>query len=103
MRIDRSLEAALRQFNESTAEDRRTLFDPPIPDLTLERLREGFLKQAELYRRAKDVSDCGKTGKDFAKQANCRERGSTTVRSVQSTTRTVNWFDGQIAPCVSTR
>ncbi len=47
-----SLAAAVKQFNQSTAEVRRELFSPPIPDLTVERLREGFKQSALLYRRA---------------------------------------------------
>jgi len=46
-----SLAYAARRFNESTAEVRSELFDPPIEDLTVERLREGFRLSAELYRR----------------------------------------------------
>jgi hypothetical protein len=46
-----SLAAAAKRFNAETAEVRRTLFTPPIPDLTVERLREGFRQTADLYRR----------------------------------------------------
>jgi serine/threonine protein kinase/WD40 repeat protein len=46
-----SIEEAAAQFNAMSAEERRTLFNPPIPDLTAERLREGFRQAAALYRR----------------------------------------------------
>jgi serine/threonine-protein kinase len=46
----RSLEYAAKQFNAMSAKERKALFDPPIPDLTVERLREGFRQAAELYR-----------------------------------------------------
>ena len=45
-----SLAYAVKRFNESTAEVRSELFDPPIEDLTVERLREGFRQSAQLYR-----------------------------------------------------
>ncbi len=45
-----SLAYAAKRFNESTAEVRSELFDPPIGDLTVERLREGFRQSAQLYR-----------------------------------------------------
>jgi serine/threonine protein kinase len=46
-----SLADAAKRFNAETAEVRKKLFTPPIPDLTVERLREGFRQTAELYRR----------------------------------------------------
>ncbi len=47
----KSLAAAAKQFNSDTAEVRSKLFVPPIPDLTVERLRDGFRQTANLYRR----------------------------------------------------
>jgi len=47
----KSLAAAAKQFNSDTAEVRSKLFTPPIPDLTVERLRDGFRHTANLYRR----------------------------------------------------
>jgi serine/threonine protein kinase len=46
-----TLAEATAQFNQQSAEDRRTLFSPPIPDLTEEQLREGFRQAADQYRR----------------------------------------------------
>jgi serine/threonine protein kinase len=46
-----SLAAAAKQFNAETAQARKELFTPPIPDLTVERLQAGFRQTAELYRR----------------------------------------------------
>jgi serine/threonine protein kinase len=45
-----TLAEAAAQFNQQSAEDRRKLFDPPIPDLTEEQLREGFRQAAIKYR-----------------------------------------------------
>ncbi len=46
----KSLAAAAKRFNSETAEVRSQLFVPPIPDLTVERLREGFRQSAIYYR-----------------------------------------------------
>ncbi|MCA9136313.1 MAG: serine/threonine protein kinase [Planctomycetales bacterium] len=46
-----SLAYAARQFNSMTANERRELFDPPIPDLTVEQLRNGFRQSAKLYQQ----------------------------------------------------
>ncbi|QDT01322.1 M56 family metallopeptidase [Adhaeretor mobilis] len=45
-----SLVEATKIFNNETAEDRRTLFDPPIPDLTVEQLRASLTKVAAQER-----------------------------------------------------
>jgi hypothetical protein len=46
-----SLAAAAKRFNDDTAKVRQDLFAPPIPDLTVEQLRDGFRQTADLYRR----------------------------------------------------
>jgi serine/threonine protein kinase/WD40 repeat protein len=46
-----TLADAARQFNAETAQVRKELFTPPILDLPVERLREGFRQTANLYRR----------------------------------------------------
>jgi hypothetical protein len=45
------LSAATKQFNTDTAKARKELFTPPIPDLTVKQLREGFRQTADLSRR----------------------------------------------------
>jgi uncharacterized protein (TIGR03067 family) len=46
-----SLAYATKSYNEKTSELRRSLFAPPIPDLTVEQVREGLRKAVEYYRR----------------------------------------------------
>jgi serine/threonine protein kinase len=49
--ITPTLAEAAAEFNQQSAADRRTLFDPPIPELTEEQLREGFRQAAIKYRQ----------------------------------------------------
>lgn len=48
-----TLEEATAFYNEKTAEERRTLFEKPIPDLTVEQLREALLTAADTLREQK--------------------------------------------------
>ncbi|MFO1004082.1 MAG: serine/threonine-protein kinase [Planctomycetaceae bacterium] len=50
-----TLAEAVKAFNEQSAIDRRTLFDPPIPDMTEEQLRDGFAEMAKSYRGSGDT------------------------------------------------
>lgn len=50
-----TLAEAVKAFNEQSASDRRTLFDPPIPDMTEEQLRVGFAEIAKSYRGSGDT------------------------------------------------
>jgi serine/threonine-protein kinase len=45
-----TLAEAVKAFNEQSAIDRRTLFNPPIPDMTEDQLRQGFADAAKEYR-----------------------------------------------------
>lgn len=65
----RSLAYSLKQFNLQSAANRKKLFDPAIPDLTLEQLKNGFLATAKIYEKdgmlmiAKTLTRIGETGR----------------------------------------
>ncbi|MCA9011198.1 MAG: serine/threonine protein kinase [Planctomycetaceae bacterium] len=48
--VHSTLAEAVRVFNEQSASDRRTLFNPPIPQMTEEQLRDGLKQMAREYR-----------------------------------------------------
>ncbi|TWU04064.1 protein kinase domain-containing protein [Neorhodopirellula pilleata] len=64
-----TLAEATKQFNEQSAEDRRILFDPPIPDLTEAELRDGFRIASQEYDQdgehdiAKALAKIAETGR----------------------------------------
>ncbi|MGY8771431.1 MAG: hypothetical protein ACKVH8_23705 [Pirellulales bacterium] len=96
----KSLAEATAEYNRQSADARRELFKPAIPDLTVKQLQQGFQQTAEIYRKQgkkqiayalQQIADSGRVP---------LERGGLFASGVHTNDKQGQALSRQIAPCL---